>query len=52
MNSLKPFRLAESGYDKLTVGGVMYDGTDGPDGVSVEAGDTVRMDADIIYFFD
>ena len=31
----------------------MYDGTDGPDGVSVEAGDTVRMcDADIIYFFD
>ena len=30
----------------------MYDGTDGPDGVSVEAGDEVRMDADIIYFFD
>ena len=30
----------------------MYDGTDGPDGVSVAAGDTVRMDADIIYFFD
>ena len=31
----------------------MYDGTDGPDGVSVAAGDTVRMcDADIIYFFN
>ena len=52
MNSLKPFRLAEASYDKVTVGGVMYSGNDGPDGVSVEAGNTVRMDADIIYFFD
>jgi hypothetical protein len=30
----------------------MYDGTDGPDNVSVEKGDTVSLDADIIYFFD
>jgi hypothetical protein len=50
LNSLKPFRLAESGYDKVTVGGVEYDGTDGPDGVSVEAGDTVRMDATSFFF--
>ncbi|GMI32159.1 hypothetical protein TrCOL_g6757 [Triparma columacea] len=36
----------EANWDKLTVGGVMYDGTDGPDGVSVAAGDTISWFSD------
>ena len=36
----------ESGYDHLTVNGVFYSGTSGPDGVQVAAGATITFTSD------
>jgi hypothetical protein len=36
----------ESGYDFLTVNGVRYDGTSGPEGVQVAAGSTIFFTTD------
>jgi hypothetical protein len=36
----------ESGYDRLTVNGVQYSGTSGPNGVQVAAGSTITFTSD------
>jgi hypothetical protein len=36
----------ESNYDELTVGGIQYDGTNGPQGISVSAGEEITWSSD------
>jgi hypothetical protein len=36
----------EDGYDFLTVSGVGYSGTSGPEGVSIESGDILEWESD------
>ena len=40
------FFETEAGYDPLTVNGVAYSGTSGPEGVSVTAGSTITFTSD------
>ena len=40
--------VTESGFDKLTVGGIQYDGTTGPEGISVSAGEEITWYSDEI----